>query len=69
MKVINEHFRIQSKDLRHLSVNLMAKVMITSMQIESISQATKGVRRMPWRQESMKDAISCEKTWGAASRL
>ena len=36
MKVINEHFRIQSKDLRHLSVNLMAKVMITSMQIESL---------------------------------
>ena len=32
------------------------------------SQATKGVRWMPWRQESKKDAISCEKTWGAASR-
>ena len=32
------------------------------------SQATKGIRRMPWRQESKKDAISCEKLWGAANR-
>ena len=61
MKVINEHFRIQSKDHRHLSINLMAT--------DDISQATKGIWRMPWRQESKKDAISCEKTWGAASRL
>ena len=74
MKVINEHFRIQSKDLRHLSITYMAKTDISSPGLlrrpeqESISQATKGVRWMPWRQESKKDAISCEKTWGAASR-
>ena len=33
-----------------------------------ISQVTKGIRWMPWRQEPMKDAVSCEKSWGAASR-
>ena len=33
------------------------------------SQVRKGIRRMPRRQEPMKDAISCEKLWGAASRL
>ena len=27
----------------------------------SVYQATKGVRWMPWRQESMKDVISCDK--------
>ena len=34
----------------------------------NLSQATKDVRWMPRRQEPMKDAISCEKSWGAASR-
>ena len=34
-----------------------------------ISQVTKGIRWMPWRQEPMKDAVSCEKSRGAASRL
>ena len=33
------------------------------------SQVRKGIRRMPRRQEPKKDAISCEKLWGAASRL
>ena len=32
------------------------------------SQATKGIRRMPRRQEPKKDAISCEKPWGTASK-
>ena len=32
-------------------------------------QATKGVRWMPWRQQAMKDAVSCEKLRGAANRL
>ena len=31
-------------------------------------QATKGVRWMPWRQQAMKDAVSCEKLRGAANR-
>src|SRR3954447_10236360 len=31
-------------------------------------QATKGTRWMPWRQEAMKDVVSCEKLRGAASR-
>ena len=34
-----------------------------------VSQATKGIRRMPWRSATTKDAVSCEKSWGAASRL
>ena len=33
------------------------------------SSAKKGVWRMPWRQEAMKDVARCEKPWGAASRL
>jgi hypothetical protein len=31
-------------------------------------QATKGTRWMPWRQEAMKDVVSCDKLRGAASR-
>ena len=31
-------------------------------------QASKGIRRMPWRQEAMKDVVSCEKPRGAASK-
>ena len=34
----------------------------------SVSQANKGIRRMPRRSATKKDAVSCEKTWGAASR-
>ena len=34
-----------------------------------VSQVNKGIRWMPWRQEPMKDAVSCEKSRGAASRL
>ena len=34
-----------------------------------IGQATKGARWMPWRREATKDAASCEKLRGAASRL
>ena len=36
---------------------------------EEVSQVNKGIRWMPWRQEPMKDAVSCEKSRGAASRL
>ena len=32
-------------------------------------QATKGTRRMPWRQVAMKDVVSCEKLRGVANRL
>jgi hypothetical protein len=31
-------------------------------------QATKGKWWMPWRQEAMKDVVSCEKPRGAAKR-
>ena len=34
-----------------------------------ISQVTKGIRWMPWRQEPMKDGVSSDKSWGVASRL
>jgi hypothetical protein len=36
---------------------------------EFYGQATKGVRWMPWRQQTMKDVASCDKPRGAASRL
>ena len=29
----------------------------------------KGVWWMPWQQEAMKDAIPCDKLWGAGNRL
>jgi hypothetical protein len=32
-------------------------------------QATKSARRMPWRQEAMKDVASCDKPRGAANTL
>ena len=32
------------------------------------SQATKGVRWMPWHQQAMKDVVSCDKSRGAANR-
>ena len=32
------------------------------------SQATKGIRRMPRRHQPMKDAVSCEKLRGTASK-
>ena len=32
------------------------------------SQANKGIRRMPRRQEPTKDAVSCEKPGGTASK-
>ena len=32
-------------------------------------QATKGVRRMPWRKQAMKDVVNCDKPRGAVSKL
>jgi hypothetical protein len=29
----------------------------------------KGIRRMPWRWEAMKDVLRCDKPWGAAKKL
>ena len=37
--------------------------------IEHTDQATKGRRRMPWRQKAMKDVVSCVKPRGAANKL
>ena len=34
-----------------------------------ISQVTKGIRWMPWRQEPMKDGVSSDMLRGVASRL
>ncbi len=31
-------------------------------------QATKGIRWMPWRQEAMKDVVSCDKLRGVANK-
>ena len=36
--------------------------------ISDRSQGNKGIRWMPWRQEPMKDAASCDKLRGTASR-
>jgi hypothetical protein len=32
-------------------------------------QAIKGGRRMPWHEEAMKDAVSCDKPRGAAKQV
>ena len=37
-------------------------------QLQQESQANKGIRRMPRRQEPTKDAVSCEKSRLAASK-
>ena len=34
-----------------------------------VGQAKKSARGMPWHQEPMKDATSCEKLRGAANKL
>ena len=31
-------------------------------------QANKSTGRMPWHQEPKKDAVNCEKPWGAVSK-
>ena len=38
------------------------------MKIIKDNQAKKSVRWMPWHQEPMKDVVSCDKPWVAASR-
>ena len=50
----------------HSDNNADDRLLTTDLQI---SQVNKGIRWMPWRQEPMKDAVSCEKSRGAASRL
>ena len=32
-----------------------------------LDQAKKSIGRMPWHQEPKKDAVNCEKPWGAVS--
>jgi hypothetical protein len=36
--------------------------------IKFYGQATKSIWWMPWYQEAMKDAVSCDKPWGAAKQ-
>jgi ribosome modulation factor len=40
----------------------------TEYEVLIYGQATKGKWWMPWRQEAMKDVVSCEKPRGAAKR-
>ena len=35
----------------------------------NLSEVNKGVRRMPWRYQPMKDAVSCDKLRRGASNL
>ena len=44
--------------------------LVLGTKIERIkdNQAKKSVRWMPWHQEPMKDVVSCDKPWVAASR-
>jgi hypothetical protein len=49
-------------------VEQTAKFFGTSSPQQVGGQATKGTRWMPWRQEAMKDVVSCEKLRGVASR-
>ena len=60
----SEHFRITNQDKNIRNDALRRNTRRKPWK----SQATKGIRWMPWRQESKKDAISCEKPWGAANR-
>ena len=51
---------------------LLSSVKIVALRINlknrQIGQATKSARRMPWRQEPMKDGVSTDMPRGAASR-
>jgi len=40
---------------------------ITNQYEDSLKKVTKGVRRMPWLSEAMKDVTSCEKLRGLAN--
>jgi hypothetical protein len=57
--------RITSKDFSEVE---RSRWLFKDESGKCISQATKGIRWMPRRQEPKKDAISCEKSWGIASR-
>ena len=50
---------------RRVAIILVAK----AIQLQVGGQATKGARWMPWRQEAMKDVVSCDKLRGVANRL
>ena len=67
-----ENFIEESKDLTSFDFkgrgNLAQTIRIV-LNNKDISQVIKGTRRMTWRQEPMKDAISCEKPRGTASRF
>ena len=43
-------------------------ILYTENRIRIGSQATKGIRWMPWRQEAMKDVANCDKPRGAVSK-
>ena len=48
----------------------VARILVAkAIQQQVGGQATKGTRWMPWRQEAMKDVVSCDKLRGAANRL
>ena len=67
-----ENFIEESKDLTSFDFkgrgNLAQTIRIV-LNNKDISQVIKGTRRMTWRQEPKKDAISCEKPRGTASRF
>jgi hypothetical protein len=42
---------------------------LTKCMEDQLDQANKSIGWMPWHQEPKKDVVSCEKPWGAASRL
>ena len=44
------------------------RTLTTAHRLCDLDQASKSIRWMPWRQEPMKDAASCDKPRGAASR-
>ena len=39
-----------------------------TLELTKESQATKGIRWMPWRHQPKKDAVSCEKPRGTARK-
>ena len=51
----------KKENLTNLKFLLNHKVPMDYVMHEKISQVSKGVRRMPWPYQPMKDAISCDK--------
>ena len=55
---------IEAKEAKLVEIPIARKM----LRIHHKGQDNKSIRWMPWRQETMKDVVSCDKLRGAASR-